>query len=113
MKLLRASDVDAILARKLSLNRNIHIRRDLSRDAGAKQAVLMKERWKLISSGVDRKDIKIGKDKLLVAGFVYGALDPTNLTKFNTDTHTHTDEVPTPVHAQRPRLQLRVQREFS
>lgn len=47
-----------------------------------KQAVLLKERWKLIKSGVDRKDIKINRDKLLVRGSTFGSLDPADNTKF-------------------------------
>jgi len=42
----------------------------------------MKERWKLISTGTERKSIKIANDKLLVDGSVYGKINPTDASSF-------------------------------
>ena len=82
VKLLRATDVSAILANKSSLDKSIRVRRDLPKDIRMKQVILLKERWKLINSGTDRKDIKIDGEKLFVCGSLYGSLDPTDISKF-------------------------------
>ena len=80
--MLRACDVTAVLANKSQLDNTIRIRRDLPRVVRAKQAVLMKERWKLIESGIERRDIKIQRDKLFVRGSMFGMLDASDNTKF-------------------------------
>ena len=47
--------------------------------------MLLKERWKLINFGTERKDIRIIKEKLLVHGRLYGSLDPQDHTRFVKD----------------------------
>ena len=61
----------------------------------------MNERWKLISSGVQRKDIRISGDKILLRGSVYSALDGEDPLKFVKQANVDLDEVSgrsVPVH---------------
>lgn len=75
VKFLRASNVNEVLAMRLSKGSSINVRRDLPKSARDKRAILMKECWKLISAGTERKRIKISKDQLFVDGAVYGMVD--------------------------------------
>ena len=82
VKLLRASDVDTIIATKASLDSSVHVSRDLPKEVRAKQAVLRKEKQKLISAGVDHKSIRMERCNLFVEGKLFGSLDPADPSRF-------------------------------
>lgn len=66
------------LQTKSAIDSPVRIRQDLPMEVRRNQAILLKERWELIQSGVDRKDIKIDKANLLVRGSLYGSIDSTS-----------------------------------
>ena len=66
-------EVADILSNRSSIdNRNISIKPDLSPQDQQKEALLLKERWSLIQSGVNKSDIKIKSSSLYVKGIKYG-----------------------------------------
>lgn len=76
VRMVRAADVTCILSRKGSLHSSHSIKPDLSWEDRQKQRTLLSERWKLIDSGVLRKNIKVRSNSLLVNNALYGKLDP-------------------------------------
>ena len=65
--------VNSILSKVASAgSRSVRIRRDLSLEARLAHSLLMKERRKLIDSGVERSDIVLQRTNLFVKGNVYG-----------------------------------------
>ena len=54
--MLGATNADAIFAKKASLDHTVYIRCDSPKEERAKHAVLLKERWKLINNGTNRRD---------------------------------------------------------
>ena len=73
VKLNRAMDVTNILSNRSSIdNNNITIKPDMNPQDQRKEALLLKERWLLIQSGVSRSDIKIKSSSLYVKGTKYG-----------------------------------------
>ena len=73
VKLNRAMDVTNILSNRSSIdNNNITIKPDMNPQDQRKEALLLKERWSLIQSGVSRSDIKIKSSSLYVKGTKYG-----------------------------------------
>ena len=85
VKMIRASDVTAVLTRTSSLDRSIYIRRDLPREVRVGQAVLRKERRRLIDSGVHYSDISVRGDRILVKTILYGSLDVNDRSRFTKD----------------------------
>ena len=72
VKLNRAMNVTNILSNSSSIdNNNITIKPDMNPQDQRKEALLLKERWSLIQSGVSKSDIKI-KSSLYVKGTKYG-----------------------------------------
>ena len=75
-KLVRAADVTKIFANRRKLPTPISIKPDMSYAERRQYSILMQERWRLIQSGVSRKDIKIKGDSLYVSSKKHGcALD--------------------------------------
>lgn len=73
LKLNCAMDVSAILSNRGSINdKNITIKPDMSPEDQRKEALLLKERWSLIQSGINKADIKIKSSSLYVKGTKYG-----------------------------------------
>jgi len=58
MRLQRVMDVNEILASRKSLCAAFIIKQDLSSTERAIESALLKERWSLIQTGVNRKQIK-------------------------------------------------------
>ena len=58
VKFIRISDVTSTLSKRVNLSRPYVIKPDMSRERVI-ESVLMKERWRLIHSGVHRSNIKI------------------------------------------------------
>ena len=63
---------------KSSLVHSIYIRPDMTREARISLSILMKERWKLIKSGGDRKDIKVRGSRIYLNMQLHGKLDTEN-----------------------------------
>ena len=72
VKLNRSADVMSLLSLKTSLPDSIVFKPDLSPQEQAINSLLLKERWLLIQSGVQRKSIKLRADSILVNGKVHG-----------------------------------------
>ena len=72
IKMIRASDVSKVMSKKHLLTRPHFLKQDMSREHRAVEAVLLKERWKLIESGVPRNCIRIKNSHLLVNGELFG-----------------------------------------
>ena len=70
----RSCDVSTVLSNKSRLadRPNIKINRDLSPSLRKTRSVLLTQRRHLISSGIDRSNIKIGKNELYVNGHKHG-----------------------------------------
>ena len=74
VKLIRSADVSNVLANRGSLSPPFAIKPDRSSDERLKDSILLKERWKLIQSGISRKEIKIRNDRLFVHNKLYGKI---------------------------------------
>ena len=61
VKLTRTSEVPSILSKSGNVRDPLHIEPDLSPQDRRIKAALMKERWKLLQSGMNRKDVKVGR----------------------------------------------------
>ena len=70
-KLNRSTDVLTLLSLKTSLPEGVTFKADLSRQERQAEAILLKERWKLIQSGTDRKSIRIRNGLLFIRGELY------------------------------------------
>ena len=65
-------DVSTILSNRSSIDdNNITIKPDVNPQEQHKEALLLKERWALIQSGVNKADIKIKSSSLYVKGTKY------------------------------------------
>ena len=74
VKLIRSADVSNVLANRGSLSPPFVIKPDRSSDERLKDSILLKERWKLIQSGISRKEIKSRNDRLFVHNKHYGKI---------------------------------------
>jgi len=72
VKLAQAFDADIALHNRSKIPNEILIKPDMNPKERKIEAALLSERWKLISSGVDLRDIKIKGYKLLVKGKKHG-----------------------------------------
>ena len=68
LKLQRIMDANIILANKTSLRTPLMVKPDMSLEERAIESVLLKERWSLIQSGHNRKQIKISKNQIYLGG---------------------------------------------
>ena len=59
VKLIRSSDVQTILVNCSKVSKPVIIKRHMSPDERINESLLLKERWNLIQSGIERKSIKI------------------------------------------------------
>ena len=78
VKFLRATDVQNILSRKRSLSHPFSIQLDMSPTERLQHSALLKERWSIIQSGIERKNIKIRNTSIYVNNQLYGKLDSNN-----------------------------------
>ena len=72
VKLNRSYDVSNLLSARKNLPKGLTIKPDLSPEERVADTILMKERWRLIQAGQNRKDIKIVSNKLLLKGKLHG-----------------------------------------
>ncbi len=71
-KLIRVADVTSALTKRGSGSGQHRIKPDLSREDRLIESVLLKKRWELITSGIPRKDIKLGHSSLFVKRSLHG-----------------------------------------
>ena len=79
VKMIRANDVNKILSEASSLEKPLMIKPGLSRSQQRREALLLKERWKLLEQGVDRKAIKLrGYTSIYINNVKHGSLNNDN-----------------------------------
>ena len=71
VKFTITSEVSCILFKSGNVRAPLHVEPDLSPQDRRIKAALMKERWTLLQSGMDRKDIRVRGSRLLVRNKVY------------------------------------------
>lgn len=85
VKLIRSSDVIKVLSGASSLCKPLVVKPDLPRTQRLREAILLKERWKLMEQGVDRKFIKLRSfTSLLVKNVIHGSLNKDNVYVLST-----------------------------
>ena len=82
MKFLRSTDVSNVLRNKSKLSPPVYIKPDLTPEEKAKESMLLKERRSLIEQGVNRKQIKLLNNSILVSGKPHCQVEKSEL-KFN------------------------------
>ena len=71
VKLTRTSEVSSILSKSGNVRAPLRIEPDLSPQDRRIKAALMKEKWTLLQSGMNRKDVKVRGPRLLVRNKAY------------------------------------------
>ena len=74
VKFIRISDVTSTLSKRGNLSRPYVIKLDMSREQREIESALMKERWRLIESGVHRSNLKIKDNRLFVGKKLHGSV---------------------------------------
>jgi len=74
VKLSRVFDVTTVLYNRSKVTDGIQIKPDMNREEKLRESLLLKERWSLICSGIDKKLIKIRGSKLYVKGQLHGEI---------------------------------------
>ena len=72
VKFVRVSDVNKILSKARLIPKPYVLKPDMSLAQRIRDSVILKERWKLIQSGIERKNIKIKNDCLYVNNQLHG-----------------------------------------
>ena len=72
VKFTRSADAASILYKRGSITGPFVVKPDLSPEQRVVEKILLKERWSLIQSGVDRKDIKLRQGNIYVKNKKYG-----------------------------------------
>ena len=72
VKMVRSVDVITLLAKRGVGNGQVRIKPDLSLEDRLTETILLKKRWDLMSSGVLKKDIRLGRSNLYVKNSLHG-----------------------------------------
>lgn len=80
---LNSTDVISLLAYRGEFPEGVKIKPDLSPQERLCESLLLKERWKLIQGGTDRKQIKIRKTRLIVSDKVHAEVVDNELQYTN------------------------------
>ena len=72
VRFVRITDASNILSKRKDFYSPISIKPDMSPAERLRDSILLKERWKLIQSGVARSDIKINEARMFVKRKLYG-----------------------------------------
>ena len=72
VKMVRSVDVITLLAKRGVGNGQDLIKPDLSLEDRLTESILLKERWDLMSSGIPKKDIRLGRSNLYVKNSLHG-----------------------------------------
>ena len=90
IKFLRSADASKVLSNRGLFPSPTYIKPDLTVDERAKDLVLLKERWALITQKIDRKRIKIRNKSIYLDDNLYGHLEGTTF-HLNSTTHNVSD----------------------
>ena len=74
LKLTWIIDVDNVLFNRSNIPDGILVKPDMNHEERHREAILLKERWSLMNSGVDKKHIKIRGTKLFVKDLIHGEI---------------------------------------
>ena len=74
VKLTRIFDVDTVLYNRSNISDGIMVKPDMNHDERLRESLLLKERWSLITSGIDKRHIKIRGTKLFVKDQLHGEI---------------------------------------
>ena len=74
VKFIRVSDATSIRSKRSGLTRPHVVKPDMPPEQRERDSVLMRERWRLIQSGVHRSNIKIKYDRLFVGKKLHGTI---------------------------------------
>ena len=77
----RVFDVQAVLSKRGSLSDSIAVKPDLSAEERAIEGILLRERWALIQSGVQKNSIKIRNSGLFVDGTLHGSVTGSSFVR--------------------------------
>lgn len=72
VKMVRSVDVITLLAKRGVGNGKFRIKPDLSLEDRLTESILLKKRWDLMSSGIPKKDIRLGRSNLYVKNSLHG-----------------------------------------
>ena len=89
IKFLRSADASKVLSNRGLFPSPTYIKPDLTVDERAKDLVLLKERWALITQKIDHKRIKIRNKSIYLDDNLYGHLEGTT---FHLDSATHVSD---------------------
>ena len=96
VKLSRAFDVNIILHNRSKISEGIQVKADMNKEERLCEQLLLRERWKLITSGTDKKQIKIRGTKLFLNNQIYGEIISSNFVpKIRSPTPTSSGGDPT------------------
>ena len=84
VKFVRIEDVSKVLANRSAVTPPIVVKPDMTRDERLRESTLLKERWRLISSGVPKRAIKISRSKMYVHNVEYGTYSQSGFVLANT-----------------------------
>ena len=88
VKFLSALDANNILLNRGNISPPIVIKPDMSKEERDIESVLLRERWNLIQSGIDRKLIKISNKHIYVNNQLYGSIHDSRFTKITTSSES-------------------------
>jgi len=91
VKLTRTIDVSTLLIKAKSLPKGVNIKPDMTREERLTESILLKERWSLIQSGLNRRAIKIRSNKIFVINKLHGQV--VNSSFVPTQSQTATTEM--------------------
>ena len=91
---MRISDVVQILSNKQDIHSPYYIKPDRSPEIRAQEALLLKERYTLLQSGLDKSDIKIRNFGIYVKGILYGQASSSGFPRVRSDTGVLTNASP-------------------
>ena len=95
VKLNRSIDVTSILSNRNSIeDKSIIIKPDMSPDERTKETLLLKERWSLIQSGIDKSDIKIKSSSIYIKGKKHGYVSHSVFTPVSTHPSSPSSQIP-------------------
>ena len=84
VKFVRIEDVSKVLANRSAATPPIVVKPDMARDERLRESTLLKERWRLISSGVPKRAIKISRSKMYVHNVEYGTYSQSGFVHAST-----------------------------
>ena len=99
VKLTCVFDADTVLYNRSKITDSIQVKPDMNHEEKQRESLLLKERWNLICSGIDKKDIKICGTKLYVKSQIHGEIiNSAFVPKHDTEVLSLSNNDPVPEH---------------